>query len=115
MDPSRLAHVRHISFQYDPIRTSPAAQSKLQAALVAVSKLNRLVTVEIESDDRAWLSIITSTSTTRTIGHKHPEPSSLQRMKELVKLVNIAEKVTIVGNCPRIQSYLREKAAESML
>ena len=109
--PSRLQHVRHMSFRY-AVRTRPHF-GRLEAALLALSSLQNLKSLEIDAEDPQCFAPFNHG---RRIPHppgKYSGPCHLPGMEELVNLVRVAETLTITGDFPRIKEYLLDKVSET--
>jgi hypothetical protein len=108
--PTRLQHVRHISFRY-ALRDG-TLPSSLKTALVALSSLKQLKSLEIDAKDPQWF-----VSSSRRRGVAHPsgtysDSCDLPGIKELVKLVGVAERVTISGDCSKIKEYVLKETVQ---
>lgn len=111
--PTRLQHVRHISFRYALDDRLLPLRHCSEAALVALSSLMQLKSLEINAEDPQWcVSLSKRRGAPRPPG-TFSDPCDLPGMEELVKLVSVAERLTIRGDCSRIKEYLLKKSAQT--
>lgn len=106
--PSRLEYVRHISFDYDPEPASGARQ--VRQATVALGLHKALVSVELRTTDKRWFQVQTKRKGVSV--DRYPDPSDLPGMRDLCRLFSGLDRLTLDGECPRIEGYIRAQMEE---